>query len=205
MIQVLHQERGPMLKRCLATLVVATAGLVLGACSPSEGGQHVVAPVPHTTPALTPITIRISLAQTRVIAGTSITGEAVLTNTTSKSITFEGCLAHGWPQVGLVNSKITFGGFTMADLCLGTIRLSPGPNRFPFDVMTHYQACVESGGGSPSTNMPPCTTTGAPAFTTTGAPALPAGNYTTKVIANGLPPGTPTPQPISVTLLPAPG
>jgi hypothetical protein len=45
--------------------------------------------------------------------------------------------------------------------------------------------------------MPPCTTT--------GAPALPAGKYTTKVIANGPPPGTPTPQPISVTLLPAQG
>src|SRR5450759_1291591 len=205
MVQVLHHERGPLLKRCLATLVVATAGLVLGACSPSEGGQHVVAPVPHTTPALTPITIRISLAQTRVIAGTSITGEAVLTNTTSKSITVEGCFADGWPQVGLVNSKITFGSVTPANLCLTTIRLPPGPNRFPFDVVTHYQACVQSGGGSPSTNMPPCTTTGAPAFTTTGAPALPAGNYTTKVITNGLPPGTPTPQPISVTLLPAQG
>ena len=197
MIQVLHQERGPMLKRCLATLVVATAGLVLGACSPSEGGQHVVAPVPHTTPALTPITIRISLAQTRVIAGTSITGEAVLTNTTSKSITVEGCFAGGWPQVGLVNSNITFEPAIPANLCLTTIRLPPGPNRFPFDVVTHYQACVQSGGGSPSTNMPPCTTT--------GAPALPAGNYTTKVITNGLPPGTPTPQPISVTLLPAQG
>src|SRR5664280_368906 len=116
MVQVLHQERGPMLKRCLATLVVATVGLVLGACSPSEGGQHVVAPVPHTTPALTPITIRISLAQTRVIAGTSITGEAVLTNNTSKTITVEGC-ADDWLEVGLVNSKITFEPAMPANLC----------------------------------------------------------------------------------------
>ena len=192
-----YTERGPLLKRCLATLVVATVGLVIGACSPSEGGQHVVAPVPHTTPALTPITIRISLAQTRVIAGTSITGEAVLTNTTSKSITVEYCAADGWLEVGLVNSKITFEPANPAVACPPSIRLSPGPNRFPFDVVTHYQACVQSGGGSPSTNMPPCTTT--------GAPALPAGNYTTKVITNGLPPGTPTPQPISVTLLPAQG
>ena len=180
-----------MLKRCLGTLVVATAGLVLGACSPSEGGQHVVAPVPHRTPALTPITIRISLAQTRVIAGTSITGEAVLTNTTSKSITVEQCARNGWLKVGVVNSQIQFDPPFTEVACAPSIRLMPGINRFPITVATTYQECLGPGGKS-ITYIPPC-----PA---SGEPPLPAGTYRTKVVAVGLPASTPVPGSLTVTV-----
>ena len=160
---------------------------LLAACGSSSADHPVVT---------IPIKIQITLAQTRVIAGASINGEAVLTNTTSKAVTVDSCAADGWLEVGLVSKQITFEPATPLIVCPPTIRLSPGPNRFPLTVSTSYESCFQPG-GSATTDVPPCTAT--------GPPAPPAGKYTIKVITSGLPLGTSRPQPISVTLLPIRG
>lgn len=146
--------------------------------------------------ATSPIKIRITLSETRVRSGTPIKGEAVITNTTFKTITVQTCALDGWLEVGLVNKQITFEPARSLVNCLPSVRLSPGPNRFPLTVSTSYQSCLQLGGQS-TVYIPPCTST--------GAPALPAGHYTTKVSTYGLPSGTPAALPISVTLLPTQG
>jgi hypothetical protein len=189
-ICVAYRKAGLRLWRCLAIVVTASAGLLLAACS-SSGSPP--APIDNrASPVPTPITIRITLAHTRAVAGTPIKGKAVLTNTTSKTITVESCAADGWFEVGLVNSQIGFDPANRLIVCPPSIRLSPGPNRFPLSVVTTYQACTQSGGGSP--NFPPCGANGL-------IPALPPGGYTTKIVTYGLPAGTPTLRPMSVTLL----
>ena len=147
--------------------------------------------------ATSPIKIRITLSETRVRSGTPIKGEAVITNTTFKTITVQTCALDGWLEVGLVNKQITFEPARSLVNCLPSVRLSPGPNRFPLTVSTSYQSCLQRGGQS-TTYIPSCTSTGA-------LPALPAGHYRTKVFTYGLPSGTPAALPISVTLLPTQG
>ena len=185
------QRTGSRLTRGLA-IVGASTGLVLSACGSSTATTAVGRPAPSPTQ----VTIRVTLADTRVTAGTAIKGEAVLINTTSKTVTVESCAADGWLEVGLVNRQITFEPANPAIACQPSVRLLPGLNRFPFSVLTSYQGCTQAGGSS-STNEPLCIAT--------GLPALPAGEYITKVITSGLPAGTRSPRTISVTLLPAPG
>ena len=185
-----YREAGPRSTMCLAPFAAATTGLLLGACS-SSGSQ----PVPidnRASPVPTAVTIEITLAHTRVTAGTTINGEAVLTNTTSGTIIVQSCAADGWFEVGLVSHQITFDPANPLVACPPSIRLLPGANRFPLSVATTYQGCTEPG-GSPATDSPPCATR--------GPPALPAGSYTTKIVACGLPAGTSTPRPVSVTLV----
>jgi hypothetical protein len=143
------------------------------------------------------LTMQVVLDRTRVVAGTTISGEVVLTNTTPGPVSLTDCPDVGLVQVGLMNSHIPFDPAISAIYCSQTIQLPPGPSDFPIQVLTTYQACVETGGEAvPSP----------PSCTRSGPPPLPSGNYwTTIVITSGLPSATPTGTPIAVTLLPATG
>ncbi|MFZ0664956.1 MAG: hypothetical protein WAM97_04320, partial [Acidimicrobiales bacterium] len=144
------------------------------------------------------IEIRIELVRTHVVAGTSIKGEALLTNTTAKVITVATCAEDGWLVLGLTNGQETsMPGFGLVG-CSSTIRLAPGVNRFPITVDTTYSECLQPGGSSVFGNVPICVGPGHD-----DPPALPSGIYLTKVVTVGLPDGTQPPPPLSVTLLPA--
>jgi hypothetical protein len=80
--------------------------------------------------AATPIKIRITLSHTRVISGSSIKGDAVLTNTTSKTIIVQSCALDGRLDVGLVNSRITYSHIDPLVGCNPSVRLAPGRNQF---------------------------------------------------------------------------
>jgi PASTA domain len=128
-----------------------------------------------------PIKVRLSLVQTRVVAGQRIKGSVVLTNTTNRVITVNTCAADGWLEVGLsgrVNS-LPFGSLMMA--CPPSLRLRPGLNRFGVTVITTYAGCTQpqpDGSSSATPLMPWCTVA--------GQPPLPAGRYVTKVHLVGL-------------------
>jgi hypothetical protein len=101
------------------------------------------------------ITIRITLDRTRVVAGTSIKGTAVLTNTTSKAMLVQQCAADGWLAVGLVSKAIGFNPVWSEIACPPSLLLAPGPNRFPVKVITTYGSCLQPGGQS-TTFVPKC-------------------------------------------------
>ena len=135
-----------------------------------------------------PITISVAVAKTSVVAGTPIHGVAILTNTSSKSVTVKSCAANGWLFVGVANAQIPFGAASTAVACAPSVHLKPGANRFAVTIITTYSECSQV----KNPNVPRCTKS--------GAPPLPKGVYKTSVIVVGLPPGTPSPRAITVTL-----
>jgi hypothetical protein len=190
-------------RRGIGLVIGVAAVAVLVACGRTQPGAGTprgpnassISPVGQaSTPSLA-VRIRISLDQTRAIAGHPIRGQAVLTNTTAKPILVRACARDGWLFVGLTNATIPFDPAIAAAGCAPSVRLAPGTNRFPITVQTTYQECLAPGGQS-LTPMPACTLH--------GPPPLPAGAYTTAVVTVGLPAGTPTAPPIHVTLLPPP-
>ena len=181
-----------LLKWCIASALAVLAVSALGGWGSSNASPATTTgPTTPATPS-TAVTIRIMLPRTRVVAGPTINGTALITNNTSKTITVEACAADGWIDVGLVNHKITFDPATSSVACAPTVHLTPGLNRMPITVTTTFQSCSPTDAHI-SVNHPRCTST--------GMPLLPVGHYTTKVITSGLPSDIPTPQPVSVTLL----
>jgi hypothetical protein len=175
----------PLLAKLSVKRVLLAAPALLAIGLLSGCGNSVTA----TTAALT---IQVHLDQSRIAAGTAITGEAILTNNTSKDIPLDSCPSH-WFQVGLANRKVQYNPGTPLDLCViphGNV--TPGPHTVPITVETFYSGC----GGTP----PP-----EPRCTAFGIPPLPAGRYHTAVIMNGLPRGVRAPSPVWVTVTaPAP-
>ena len=144
------------------------------------------------------VVIRVSLDQARVVAGQPIHGQAVVTNTTTKPVLIHACAAEGWVMVGLTNGRIPYHPAITYSLCAPS-PLAPGPHRYPVTVATTYPACLGPGGKSLiPVHIPTCAPNGRP-------PPLPAGTYITKVVAPGLPAGTPVAPPVTVTLLPPSG
>ncbi len=143
-----------------------------------------------------PITVRVNLAQVRVVAGQPIKGSVVLTNTTPKVITVEACTKSVlWLAVGLSGRVDSIPGGNLLMNCPPSIRLHPGANRFPVTVVTTYQGCIQpqpDGNSHPGPLYPWCTVS--------GQPPLPAGRYATKVVLNGLNGLTRTPNPVAVDL-----
>jgi len=127
-----------------------------------------------------PVTVRVTLRQHRVIAGTPIKGIVVLTNTTASPITVDTCAANGWLAVGLSGRVDSHPFLHTLIRCTPTVRLARGANRFPVVVITTYAGCTqpEPAGSSPTLTMPTCTVA--------GPPPLPAGTYSTKVDVVGL-------------------
>lgn len=151
----------------------------------------------HTEPkAKTPVTIRIKLDQSHVMAGAPIKGTAILTNNGSKAMLVQQCATDGWLDVGLVNKTIPYSPVFALVGCRPTVRLSPGVNRFPVTVVTTYQSCLQPGGQSliPTQNCVPTTVSANP------LPPLPAGRYATKVVTMGLPSNTAVSNSVVVTL-----
>ena len=132
-----------------------------------------------------PVSLRINLDATSVIAGRSIHGTALLTNSSSKTILVETCALDGWLDVGLANKNVAYEPVSPLVACQPTVTLKPGINRFPITVETTYQVCQKHG---------------TPRCTKTGMPSLPKGTYHVDVIAEGLPKGTRTSVKTSVTL-----
>ena len=173
----------------LATLTAATA------LTPSAAGASGSA---KGESAKSPITIRIKLDQTRVMAGVPIKGTAVLTNTGPKRMLVQQCAIDGWLEVGLANKTTPFSpGFFEVE-CPPSVVLAPGPNRFPVTVLTTYESCLQPGGQA-VVFVPKCLSTDQTG-SSTALPPLPAGRYTAKVVTVGLPRHTAVSNSVGVTL-----
>ncbi len=143
------------------------------------------------------LTMQVVLDRTRVVAGSTINGEVVLTNTTPGPVSVTYCPDSGLVEVGLMNSHVPFDPAISAVYCSAILQLPPGPNDFPIQVLTTYQSCIGTGAAAVPTP---------PSCTPSGPPPLPSGNYWTAVVStSGLSPATPSGTPIEVTLLPATG
>jgi hypothetical protein len=157
-----------------------SAGALLGlTVSVLASAMPMVLTAASGTPRL--IQVRVHLEQDRVVAGQSIKGSVVFTNTTRSAITVDQCATNGWLAVGL-SGKVDshpFAHFVVG--CPPSVRLHPGPNRFPVQVITTYASCVQpqpDGSTSPTPLDPWCSVA--------GPPPLPAGRYVTKVDVVGL-------------------
>ena len=131
------------------------------------------------------LSISIDLDRLTATTGSIIKGAAVVTNNTTKTVSFESCPIP-WLQVGLVAKGITFEPASTTQVCVSTYRFGPGVTRVPVIVSATYSNCTSSLA---------CVTSG---------PDLPAGTYTTDAIAHGLPAGTTLPPPLKVTLTQGP-
>ena len=152
-------------------MVVLSALAVSSATTPAASG---VSPS-H------PVKVRVTLAQDRVVAGQSIKGTVVFTNTTARHITVDTCAANGWLAVGLTGRVDSYPFAHTLIGCAPTVRLAPGVNRFPVTIITTSAGCTQpqpAGGSSPTPSLPTCTVS--------GPPPLPAGSYSTKVDVVGL-------------------
>ena len=163
----------------------ATARTILGSFRPSSASRKP-----------SPVEIRLVLSTTQVVAGTPIRAEALLRNTTGRTITVNTCAADGWLFVGLTNNRVSYNAFRFLMACSPTVHLRPGVNRFAVSISTRFQGCTETLSEA-TPQLPACI----PPET---MPPLPVGRYTTKVVTFGLPHGTQLPSPIRVTLLATP-
>jgi hypothetical protein len=178
-------------------VVLALAALTVGTTLTSGAGAS---GSPKGETAKSPISIRITLDQSRVVAGMPIKGTAVLTNTGHKRMLVQQCAIDGWLEVGLANKATPFSpGFFDVE-CRPSVVLAPGPNWFPVTVLTTYLSCLQPGGKS-QVFVPKCLSTDQSGSSTT-LPPLPAGRYSTKVVTVGLPRPTASSNSIVVTLQP---
>jgi PASTA domain len=173
--------RGRATVRTVALSALVACGLASAA---DAAGSH-----------LFPVEIHVDLAHHSVVAGHSIKGMVVLTNTTTKRITVQTCADDGWLEVGLTGhvDSYPFGNALIA--CAATVRLAPGPNRFPVTVLTTYASCTQP---QPASGSTPTPTT--PTCTVAGPPPLPAGRYATKLNLIGLGGLTQAPNRVLVSL-----
>jgi hypothetical protein len=178
----------------VAVSTILFAG-VIGLVATRHSGPTKVASSSTTsgTVAATPVEIRLVLDETRVIAGRPIHGEALITNTTSRTITVETCSEDGWVSVGLTHGLYSSMPGNPLIACPPSVHLSPGLTRLPVSISTDFERCTQSAGQATS-QLPVCTSG--------GLPPLPPGQYLTRTVLAGLPKGTPLPPAIKVTLLP---
>ena len=108
-----------------------------GAKRPSTAG---LVYTPRLVSSAAPVEIQLVLDRTEVTAGTPLRGEALLTNTTGRTITVETCAADGWLSVGLTNHEVSSIPLSPAIACAPTVRLSPGLNRFPITISSDFRA-----------------------------------------------------------------
>jgi hypothetical protein len=184
----------PSLALVLALAALTTAAAlgpssVVGATGAAKG-----------TVAKSPISIRITLNQSRVVAGMPIKGTAVLTNAGRKTMLVQQCAVDGWLEVGLANKTIPFSPGYFEVECPPSVVLRPGPNRFPVTVLTTYESCLEPGGQS-VVFVPKCLSP-EQAGSSSDLPPLPAGKYSTKLFTVGLPRHTAPSNSVVVTLQP---
>jgi|ERR1700733_5112541 len=147
-----------------------------------------------------PIKVHITLSEQEVVAGQPISGTVVFTNTTHRPVTVNTCALNGWLAVRLTGNVVDSypGVGSLLVTCPPSIRLVPGPNRFPVKVITTYGDCIQPqpGGTAPSPIVPYCTAD----KSGTASPPLPAGQYSTKLHVVGLDGMTQPPNRVVVTL-----
>ena len=154
-----------------AVTYLAFGSLVLAGICTTAGASTALSP---------PIKVHVSLDRHRAVAGQSIKGSVVLTNTTAKDITVETCARNGWLTVGL-SGRVNAYSFVHTTIgCLPTTRIVPGPNRFGVTVDTTFTSCTQP---QPAGNPPTPTS---PTCTVSGLPPLPGGRYSTTVDVVGL-------------------
>lgn len=169
-----------------------------GGTVPEAGTSTVVGKILHTVHRATateigtrsPVVIHLTLAQTRVRAGTSIKGVVTFTNTTSEGIEVELCAADGWLNVGLTGNGIAYEPGHLLPACAPSVFLKPGRTAFPETVLTTYLGCSNS---EPPTPAFPMCVASVP-------PPLPIGSYRTVVVTAGLPSDTVSANVITVHL-----
>jgi hypothetical protein len=139
-----------------------------------------------------PITVRIALSRARVTAGTWISAEVTLTNSSPRAILVDQCAADGWLAVGLESATYHFDPAWALVACRPTVLIKPGVNRFRTRVSTSYNDCLQPGGRS-EFPTPSCEANG-------GMPPLPPGRYRTAIRIQGLTARFSLPPPAAVTL-----
>jgi hypothetical protein len=147
------------------------------------------------------VTIRIELDRTRVPAGTTIKGVAVVTNTTHHGVSLETCAANPWLAVGLTDSKVVYVPASGLVGCSKKLILAPGSRRFPISVITTYDDCAQT--TAPSAVAEPLCLESLGSSTRNIMPPLPTGRYSTKVLTVGLFHNPFVLNRVLVTLLPA--
>jgi hypothetical protein len=157
-------------------LAVALATCLLSISTGAAGASAV---------AKSPLSLRFTLSTTTDKAGRPIKGIVTITNSSSKTLLVETCAINGWLWVGLANKTTPFEPASTSVACFPSVKIKPGPNRFPVTVMTEYQMCEKHG---------------TPRCPNHGMPSLPKGTYRTDVVAVGLPKGTPVLTHLRVTL-----
>lgn len=189
-----------------AALAVAIAIPAVALSAGADRQGVTVSPGPSTTgqaPTSYALTARIALNTDRTAAGSPIDGTITFTNQTGHPIAVNSCSPTWTPEVlvGLTNATIPFMDPTAQSLavgraCGGTSLVPMGRSTFPIDIRTTYQVCSQQTTSYPGVAWsPPCLGSSNDII-----PPLPAGQYTTKTYLWGVPDGTETPPPISVTL-----
>jgi hypothetical protein len=169
------------------TAVVRKSLFGLAACLIALLGVPTVANAGSGAPS--PISIRLVLRHTSIMAGHVLKGEAIISNHSTKTILVETCAIDGWLDVGLSNKSYTYSPIDPLIACAPTVHLRPGVNHFPIKVSTDYQVCTKS---RPTATLPSCGKS--------GMPTLPKGEYHTAVIMVGFPKNTATPSELNVTI-----
>lgn len=175
-----------------------TAGRAgLAAADGSSGSfSPPVDPVPvDPVPVVGPLSSRIVLAATDVVAGESLQGAVEVTNNGSAPVSVPSAPGGCRPKwaVGLANDKISFDPVFTADCGLEPLVFPPGRTELPVTVSTRSSACTGSpagGSGQPAR----CAPDG-------GTPALPPGDYQAEFFSGD--PELPVPVPVPVRVLPA--
>ena len=146
-----------------------------------------------------PIKVHITLSEQEVVAGQPISGTVVFTNTTHRAVTVNTCALNGWLAVRLTGRVVDSypGVGSLLVTCPPSIRLVPGPNRFPVKVITTYGGCVQpQPSGTAPAPVPICVEVNG----RLSQPPLPAGRYVTKLHVVGLGGLTMRPNQVTVVL-----
>jgi len=135
---------------------------------------------------------RIHLDETRVVAGSRITGTLTVLNREKEQsdLIYAGAAPRtGWPDRP---ERLVRGGFHSCPVHSGPLVIEPGANSFPVVVSTTYDSCVPD--GPAATDEPRCTGD-------LGAmvPPLPPGNVPCRAVGLNLalPPAPPVPVTLS--------
>jgi hypothetical protein len=161
-------------KHDVRSLVVVLALLLAGCAS---GSQIATTAKPHTalTPAhhhpSAPMTARVVLPSRTMTAGTSISGQVLVDNTTGHAIDVSGC--GNLFQVLLTNS--TYRPTVRWLTCLQRFTIPVGESRYEVTVQASYIECSQ---GPPHHGLKPCMPAGR-------MPPLPPGTYHAKLFQVG--------------------
>jgi hypothetical protein len=189
-------------RRTAIAVLVGLALVVFVVPAPSEASRGSDGPLPASPhpghhlphgllPAWRQIHDRIHLDRTTVVAGSTIKGTLIVTNSARRVVDLaQGCR----PSYVVALSSPTYAPqVAFASTCNHRpFVLHPGRTKLPVKVLTTYLECTESGGDAATSTVPPCTST--------SPPPLRPGSYRTLLIGNGL--ALPQPTPVVVTLTP---